>query len=81
MLIEIPDTLTKKAKISQEDILLSIALMLFADERITLAQAAHLAGLHQMQFQKELAKRKIPIHYGEEDYRRDLLTISKMKTL
>jgi predicted HTH domain antitoxin len=79
MVIEISDSILKKAKLQPEALKLRLALMLFKEELITLGQAAEIAGLHQMQFQKELAKRKIPIHYGEEDFERDLITISKMK--
>jgi predicted HTH domain antitoxin len=79
MTIEIPDAIAKKANITSQDILLRVAILLFAEEKITLGQAALIAGMHQIQFQKELAKRKIPVHYGEEEYRRDLETIAKMK--
>ncbi len=79
MTIEISDTIIKKSKLTSQDILLRVAILLFVDEEVTLAQAAQIAEMHQSQFQKELAKRKIPIHYGEEEYRRDVKTIAKMK--
>ena len=78
MVIEISDSIMEKAKLQPEALKLRLAIMLFKEELITLAQAAEIAQLHQMQFQKELAKRKIPIHYGVEDFERDLVTISKM---
>ena len=37
-----------------------------------MGQARHLAGLDQISFQKELAKRDILIHYTEEDLNQDL---------
>lgn len=55
-----------------------IAVMLFQEEKLTLAQASQFAGIHQMEFQKELARRKIPFHYGEEDLLNDLETIAKI---
>ncbi len=79
MVFEISDHLLKNAKISSEELLLEIAVMLFQKERMTLAQASQLAGLHQMQFQKELGKRKIQIHYDIIDLERDLDTIKEMK--
>lgn len=60
---------------------LAIAILLFADEKVTIGQAAQIAKIPQFLFQKELAKRKIPIHYGEEEYLQDLETISKMEVL
>lgn len=79
MVIEISDSIMKKAKLQPEALKLRLAVMLFKEELITLVQGAEIAGLHQMQFQKELAKRKIRFHYGIEDFERDLITISNMK--
>lgn len=78
MTIKIPDSLLLHTGLSQEGILLRIALILFAEEKLTLGQASQLAGLHQMLFQKELAKRKIPIHYGIEEFEADMKTIKKL---
>jgi predicted HTH domain antitoxin len=64
---------------TKQHILLNLAIMLFQDETLTLGQAAELAELHQSEFQKELAKRKIPIHYGENEFLADMKTITQMK--
>lgn len=79
MIVEIPDQVIAQSGLSAKEILLKIALILFQEEKLTLGQASKLAGLHQFEFQKELAKREIPVHYGEEDYERDLLTIGLIK--
>jgi len=79
MKIEISDSILEKAGITEEDLLLKIAIELFKEEKITLAEAAEIAMLHQLQFQKELAKRKIPIHYSVEDLEEDLKTLSRLK--
>jgi predicted HTH domain antitoxin len=76
MVIEIEDSIMEKAKLGKSDLKLRIALILFQEELVTLGQAAKIAGLHQMLFQKELAKRQIPVHYDETDFERDLITIS-----
>lgn len=49
-----------------------LAITLFREELLTLGQAAALADLPQLIFQKELAKRKIPLHYGIEELKQDL---------
>ncbi|MBK8965715.1 MAG: UPF0175 family protein [Saprospiraceae bacterium] len=72
MTIEIADDILVPGKISKEDIRLGIALWLFQEKNIALGKCAELAGMHKIQFQKELAKRKIPLHYGEEDLQRDI---------
>lgn len=79
MKIEIPDQIINQTGLSASEIMLKISVILFQEERLTLGQASKLANLHQFEFQKELAERKIPIHYGEEDYERDLQTIGSIK--
>jgi predicted HTH domain antitoxin len=78
MTIEIPDRIMEKTGLSPESILLEVAIALFQRESVTLAQASQIAGIHQMQFQKELAKREISVHYDVEDFERDMETIKKM---
>ena len=75
MHIEIADHVVQKSGMTVEEIMLRVAIMLFQEEKLTLGQAADLAGLHQIQFQQELAKRDIPIHYGEEEFESDLQTL------
>ena len=79
MIVEIPDQIINQSGLSAKEILLKVALILFEEEKLTLGQASKLAGLHQFEFQKELAARNIPVHYGEEDYRRDLQSIAEIK--
>lgn len=79
MIVEIPDQIITQSGLSAEEILLRVAVVLFEEEKLTLAQASRLARLHQFEFQKELAARNIPVHYGEEDYQRDLQTIGLIK--
>ena len=79
MIVEIPDQVINQSGLSAGEILLKVAILLFQEEKLTLGQASRLAGLHQFEFQKELAAREIPVHYGEEDYQNDLRTIALIK--
>lgn len=79
MIIKIPDQIIKQSGLSAKEILLKVVILLFLEERLTLGQASKIAGLHQFEFQKELAARNIPVHYSEEDYERDLQTIGLIK--
>jgi predicted HTH domain antitoxin len=79
MIVEIPDQVLTQAGLTSKELLLRVALLLFQEEKITLGQASKLSGIHQFEFQKELAKREIPIHYGEEDFERDLDTLGLRK--
>jgi len=76
--IEIADTIVERAGLSADQIVLELAIVLFQQGSVTLGQASEMAGLHQFWFQQELAKRKIPIHYGVEEFERDLETIKQI---
>ncbi|MCP3928095.1 MAG: UPF0175 family protein [Bacteroidetes bacterium] len=77
MTIEISDRILTNSGLTPEEIRLKLAILLFQEEKLTLAQASKLAGLHQIQFQRELTKRDISIHYGIEEFNRDIETIKK----
>lgn len=79
MSVVIPDQILTQSGLSSNELLLKVALLLFKEEKLTLGQASRLAGLHQMEFQRELANAKIPVHYGKEDLDRDLETLGLKK--
>ena len=72
MNVFIPDHFLKKTGLTEQDVKLELAILLFEKESLTLGLAAQLAGVHEIQFQRELAKRKISIHYGEEELKKDI---------
>jgi len=76
MTIEIPDNMIRKAGLTESGFKLELALIFFQKELFTLAQAAKFAGLHRMEFQKELGQRKIPIHYGISELEEDMKTLN-----
>ena len=78
MILTIEDEILQGIKLTPEEARLDFALGLFIDKRITLGQAACIALLSQTQFLKELGKRKIPIHYDIEDFKKDLETIENL---
>ncbi len=73
--IDIPDSITHSAELTQAELLREIAVLLFQWERVTLGKAAQIAEMHQFEFQKLLASRKIPVHYGLEDYQADVASL------
>ena len=72
MPITLSDELIRSTNLTEAEIMAELALTLFQREHLTLGQAAILAGLHQLDFQRLLASRKIPIHYGIEEMKQDL---------
>lgn len=72
MTITLPDDVLQSAHLVEAEVKTELALTLFAQERLTLGQAAILAGIGQLDFQRVLAARDIPLHYGMEELERDL---------
>ena len=75
MEIKISDDIIKLTELSDKEITLEIAIMLYKKEKLTLGQASELTKLHQYQFQKELSKRKIILNYGLDCFREDLTNL------
>ena len=48
------------------------------DDKVTLGQAAAIAGISQPGFLQELGKRTIPIHYGAAELEQDIGTVRKL---
>jgi predicted HTH domain antitoxin len=65
-------------RLSPKQTALHLAIGLFVSEEATLGQAAETAGMTQAAFLKELGKRHISIHYGEEELDADLRSIDRM---
>jgi predicted HTH domain antitoxin len=72
MAVTIPDDVLTAARISGPELKQELALTLFQQDRLTLAQASRLADMSQLAFQGLLASRQIPVHYGVEEFREDL---------
>jgi hypothetical protein len=59
MVLEIDESILEKSQMSELDIRLELAMILFDKKRITLAQASSLAGLTSERFLKIIQKRDI----------------------
>jgi predicted HTH domain antitoxin len=75
MTIVLPEEVERR--FTPEDLKLHLALGLFLDRRVTLGQAAIVAGLSQSEFLHELGERRIPIHYDEADALADVATTQR----
>ena len=81
MAVIIPDEVLTAAQLSESELKRELALTLFQQERLTLAQASRLAEMGQLEFQNLLAARQIPIHYGIEEFHEDLRTLRQIGRL
>ena len=77
MSLTIPEEILLSTRMTEQEILEELALLLFQKEKLTLGQASKLARMSQLQFQHLLASRHIPIHYDVDDFEADLNTLRK----
>lgn len=75
----IPRNLAEESGFSETDIKLEMAIILFRNQLYSLGKASEFAGLHPSQFQQELAKRQISVHYDVADYQQDIDTLNNYK--
>lgn len=81
MTLNIPDTLLVNVKLTQQEILVELAVRFYDQERLTRAQARTLAGVDDVTLQTELERRGLGFDYDEEGFEDDLLAISKLKAM
>ena len=72
MALIISDETLAKAQLSEQEFLVDIACYLYDKKRLSMGKARALAGVNLIDFQQELAKREIDIHYTQEDLDKDL---------
>ena len=75
MSVVISDEVLRAVQMSEAELLQEIAVMLFQKERFTLGQASRFAGMNQLQFQRLLASRQVPLHYDIAELREDVKSL------
>ncbi|MEA5579228.1 UPF0175 family protein [Anabaena sp. UHCC 0451] len=75
MSVTIPDEVLHKIQMSDAELVQEIAIMLFQQERFTLGQASYFANMNQLEFQRLLASRKIPLHYDIVELKEDVKSL------
>ena len=76
MTIELPPGM--ESHLRAEDLLLDLALGMYASDRVTLGRAAEIAGITQLDFQGELGRRRIPQHYDRDELAADLQAVREI---
>ena len=77
MSLVIDNNTLQSAHLSEQEMKTEIAVMLYQQERLTLAQAAHWCGLSRFQFQHCLASKNININYDIEEFEQDIATLKQ----
>lgn len=74
--LEIPDSVAEAMRLARQDqkqqLLLELALALYARGILSFGKARELAGLSKYEFGLLLGKRDVPRHYRDEDLQDDV---------
>jgi len=74
--LQIPDTIVQAIRLPEErivqELLVELAVALYAQELLSFGKARELAGMGKYEFGQLLGKRGIPRHYGWEELEDDL---------
>ena len=81
MSLVIPDDILRAANMSASEMRREIAALLFQQDKLTLGQASQFAGMSQLEFQRLLASRHIPVHYDVQEFTDDLDTLRQLGQL
>lgn len=73
--LELPPGLMQAARMTPGELKLELALTLFQQYKLSFGKARELAGMSVIEFQREMGKRKIPIHYDVADFEHDVATL------
>lgn len=72
MILYLSDELLAPLRMTEEEILLELAIAFYAGGKLSFGKARELAGINWVRFRRVLAERNIPAHYNQEDFETDL---------
>jgi predicted HTH domain antitoxin len=81
MSVVIPDNILLATKMTEDELKLEIAIMLYQQEKISSGKVRAWTGLTVIEFQNELAKRGLYINYDVEDFQLDVKTLQLLGLL
>ncbi len=71
ILLAVPQDVYESAGLSEEELLIELAVSLYRERRVSLSQARKLAGLDYAELFRALGKRHIALDYSVEDAEQD----------
>jgi predicted HTH domain antitoxin len=81
MALTVPDEVLRRSGLTETELLLEILVLLYQREKLTLAQASRLAGLSRVELQRELARRRVPLHYDVAEFQADVEALREVGLL
>lgn len=81
MSLVISNDILQASKMTEDELKLEIAIMLYKQEKISSGKVRAWTGLTVIEFQHELGKRGLCINYDVEDFQSDIQTLQSMGLL
>lgn len=81
MSVVIPDDILQSAKMTEDELRLEVAILLYKQDKISSGKARAWTGLTVIDFQRQLARRGLCINYDVEDFQADVKTLQSMGLL
>lgn len=75
MNLQLKSPVLDRLEISHADLLVDVAVGLYVDQRVTVGQAADIAGMTQPEFRRILGRLGIPVQYDLDDLKHDLAVL------
>ena len=77
----IPEDIVQASQMSESDLTLEIAIMLYTLGKASSGKVRSWTGLSVMEFQRELANRNLSVNYDVDDLQHDIETLQEMNVL
>ncbi len=77
----IPDDILTASEMSETDLKLEVAIVLYKREKISAGKACEWLGMNLIEFRRELGKRGVTINYDVEDFQADIETLRSLGRL
>jgi predicted HTH domain antitoxin len=74
MSLMVPSDVVSVTELTEQQLAVELAVELYQREKLSLGRAAQLAGMKKFDFDRLLAGRGIPMHYGLKELEQDLAT-------
>jgi predicted HTH domain antitoxin len=81
MVLSIPDDFFRSLDMSEEALLLELAVALYAANKISFGLARRLTNLDWYRFREILTARNIPAHYGIKEFEEDLANLTSFASV
>ena len=77
----IPEEIVKASQMTEQDMKLEIAIMLYQLGKISSGKVRTWTGLTAIEFQEALAERNLYLNYDVDDFEQDIRTLQAMNVL